>query len=305
MLLHYVCSMTFSTDVHGELLFLNGKEIQSGDGDDFYLLASSVAELHLSEIPFGFKVQLCDRVIGSVNDLYPRGPEAVFENSTEHGLLAHVSTPFLMPSEDYPKEQLTRYFDETIHLGIQVLTSLQEAGRLIRVTKDIYDEIAYLSFTVRMCNQSFQDAEDFVAELSDNVSGAHAAPSLFLCHASEDNPFVDKLVKELDRYALYAWYDKREIFVGDSIVERINSGLDNSDFLIAVLSPRSVKKPWVVREMSSSLMRQLADRGITVLPVLMEKCKLPPLFADIKYADFTGTFEIGFQELLHSIRKRG
>ncbi len=136
------------------------------------------------------------------------------------------------------------------------------------------------------------------------MGNARKAPTVFLCHASEDKSFVDRLAEELDRYALYAWYDKREIFVGDSIVEKIDSGLENSDFLIAVLSPRSVKKPWVAREMNSSLMRQLADRSIIVLPILIEECRIPALFADIKYADFTKTFELGFQELFHSIRKR-
>jgi len=297
-------AMSFAIDEYGEQLFLNGKELPTEDGEVFDLLASNVAEVQLSEVPLGFKVQLCDRVIGSRNELYTRVPHAVFENSSEQGLLAHLSTPFFVSSEDYPKDQLTRYLDESVQSGLQVLNSLEQAGRLINVEKNVYEEIAFLSYSVRMQDQSFQDADAFVTELNENVADAHKAPTLFLCHASEDKPFVDKLAKELDKYALYAWYDKREIFVGDSIVQKVNSGLENSDFMIAVLSPRSIKKPWVVREMSSSLMRQLADKGITVLPVLIEECRIPALLADIKYADFTERFEIGFQELLHSIRKK-
>ena len=102
---------------------------------------------------------------------------------------------------------------------------------------------------------------------------------------------------------MFAWYDKREIFVGDSIVEKVNSGLESSDFLIAVLSPRSVVKPWVVREMSSSLMRQLGDKGIRILPLVLESCDIPPLFADLKYADFRTSFDVGLHELITAIQR--
>ena len=299
--------MSFYTDdnEYGEQqLFLNSEEVHTEDGEVFDLLISSVAELLLSELPLGFKVQLCDRVIGgSDNDFYTRVPHAIFENSAGQGLLAHLSTPFFISSDDYPKDKIAQYLNDSIQSGMQVLNSLKEAGRLIKTEKNVYEDIAYLNYCIQMHDQSFQDAEDFVAELNENVANAHTAPNLFLCHASEDKQFVDKLANELDKYALYAWYDKREIFVGDSVVERVNSGLEHSDFLVAVLSPRSVKKPWVVREMNSSLMRQIADKGITILPIMIEACKLPALLTDIKYADFTSAFEVGFQELLKSIRK--
>ena len=295
--------MNFTTDEYSEQLFLDGKEVPTEDGKVFDLLASSVAGLHLSGLPSGLQVRLCDRVIGSSNDFYPRGTDAIFENSAEHGLLVHLSTPFFVPSEDFPLDQRSRYFEESIQSGIQALNSLEQSGRLIRTETSVYDEIAYLSYTVQMHDQSFEDAEAFVTELDRHVADANTPPSLFLCHASEDKPFVDKLIRELDRYALYAWYDRREILVGDSIVEKINSGLGASDFLVAVLSPRSVAKRWVVREMSSTLMRQLNDRGIKILPILIETCEIPTLLADIKCADFTGAFEVGFRDLLNSIRR--
>ena len=82
-----------------------------------------------------------------------------------------------------------------------------------------------------------------------------------------------------------------------------SEGLKSSDFLIAVLSPRSVDKPWVVREMSSSMMRQLGDKGIRVLPLLIEDCEIPPLLADLKYADFRTSFNEGLEELVSAIKR--
>jgi hypothetical protein len=124
---------------------------------------------------------------------------------------------------------------------------------------------------------------------------------VFICHASEDKPFVNLLAKALDEQVVGHWYDKREIKVGDSIVEKINDGLSDATHLIVVLSAASVKKPWVKREMSASLMRQLGDRSIKILPILREHCVIPPLLADIKYADFCADFDCGFADLIDSL----
>lgn len=123
-------------------------------------------------------------------------------------------------------------------------------------------------------------------------------PLAFICHASEDKPFVERLCKYLDAAGLPVWYDRREIAVGDSIVQSIEQGLAAASHLIAVFSTTSVSRPWVQRELSSSLMRQLGDQKIQVLPVLIENCKLPALFADIKYADCRVDECNGFNALL-------
>ena len=67
--------------------------------------------------------------------------------------------------------------------------------------------------------------------------------NLFLCHASEDKEFVDLLANYLDSRDINLWYDKREVKVGDSIVSRINHGLDAASHVVVVLSKASVQKP--------------------------------------------------------------
>lgn len=125
--------------------------------------------------------------------------------------------------------------------------------------------------------------------------------NLFLCHASEDKEFVNLLASYLDSQNIDLWYDKREIKVGDSIVSRINEGLDSASHIVVVLSKASVKKPWFQKELSSALMKQLQDKSITVIPLLREDCKIPVLLADIKYADCRRSFDEGFQQMIDGI----
>jgi len=101
------------------------------------------------------------------------------------------------------------------------------------------------------------------------------------------------------------WFDQWQIAVGDSIVEKINSGLESSSHLAILLSRNSVAKPWVAKEMSVALMRSLADRSIWVLPVRLDDAPVPAILADIRYADCRVDFEKGFNEMLSAVRNRG
>jgi hypothetical protein len=123
----------------------------------------------------------------------------------------------------------------------------------------------------------------------------------FICHASEDKPFVDSLCQVLDAQSVPVWYDRREIRVGDSIVQQISDGLGAASHLVIILSNASSTKPWVLKELSAGLMRQLGNSSIGVLPVLIESCQVPPILSDIRYADCRDNAERGMAELLAAL----
>lgn len=127
-------------------------------------------------------------------------------------------------------------------------------------------------------------------------------PLIFICHASRDKPFVRDLVARLTRDGVDAWVDELEIHIGDSIHQKINDGLRRSDFVAVVLSQASVASKWVQDELSSaSSLEKYANRGIIVLPILIEECDIPPLLLDRRYANFKDDFESAYQELIDSI----
>jgi len=121
---------------------------------------------------------------------------------------------------------------------------------------------------------------------------------VFICHASEDKPFVDSLCRVLDTQRVPVWYDRREIRVGDSIVQRISDGIGAASHLVIVLSRASSTKPWVQKELSAGLMRQLNSSAISILPVLIESCEVPPILCDLRYADCRNNVQRGIAELL-------
>lgn len=121
---------------------------------------------------------------------------------------------------------------------------------------------------------------------------------IFLSYVSADESFAERLATDLGAYAQSIFYAKWNIKVGDSIIDKINQGLSSHSTLVVILSTASVRSEWVKKELNSSLMRQLKDRAIKILPVLLDDCDIPPLIADIKYADFREDYNRGFTSLL-------
>jgi hypothetical protein len=124
----------------------------------------------------------------------------------------------------------------------------------------------------------------------------------FLAHSSHDKPFVRKLAQRLVSADIKVWLDEWELRVGDSILERINHGLRESDYLVIVLSGASVSSSWVRRELHAALMQALSTRAITVLPVLKEACEIPTLIRDLYYADCSRNFDKGLRDLINAIK---
>ena len=126
---------------------------------------------------------------------------------------------------------------------------------------------------------------------------------VFICYSIRDASFADKLTRDLTSIGMDIFYAKWDIKVGESIVEKINEALISHDHLVIILSSNSVQSDWVKRELNSSLMRQLQRKEISIKPVLMENCQIPPLLADVKYADFREDYNAGFYELIGSFQE--
>lgn len=127
--------------------------------------------------------------------------------------------------------------------------------------------------------------------------------SVFICHSSTDKPFVRRLAIKLRKVGVYSWVDEAEIAIGESLVEKISEVINNVDFVGAVISEHSIESPWVQRELSLAMTREIDEKRVVVLPIKLGKCDLPPSLKDKLYADFTNGRVVGkpLQQLIHAI----
>jgi len=204
-------------------------------------------------------------------------------DSGEHEFLSvYGGTSYRVPVGERARilRRLRRAFPETQNHGSMlpnpwITTQLVDA-----------DVVAHLYFSVQYKDNPEARVRDAVIPF---VKGfdllAKPYAHVFICYASEDKPAACALASGMARLGVEVWFDEWEIKVGESIVQRINDALGGVSHLIVLLSRDSVEKPWVRKELSSALMRQLSAESVTVLPLRLDDCPIPPILRDIKYAD--------------------
>lgn len=68
------------------------------------------------------------------------------------------------------------------------------------------------------------------------LSGVSQLTSVFLSHSHADRPIARRLAADLRRAGHAVWIDEAEINIGDSLIEKIREGLDQVDFVAAIIS---------------------------------------------------------------------
>lgn len=121
---------------------------------------------------------------------------------------------------------------------------------------------------------------------------------VFVSHASSDKPFADRLVADLAKHSIPVWYDKLDLRIGESVPGKINQGIADSKYFAILLSPAAVTSAWVTEELNAALMKQIANGGTFLLPILVKDCTIRPLLAHRRYADFRSDYDSALSELL-------
>lgn len=128
----------------------------------------------------------------------------------------------------------------------------------------------------------------------------------FISHASEDKEdFVRELAQQLIRNGATVFYDEYSIKLGDSLIQKINEGLQNAKYGIVVLSNFFFEKKWTNAELQSIFNKSVND-DFKLLIIYHNidndfvRSKFP-LLADIKATSSTKGFEKVADELFEAV----
>jgi hypothetical protein len=126
---------------------------------------------------------------------------------------------------------------------------------------------------------------------------------IFISYSHADRKFVNRMAAHLVKANAHVWVDSWELNVGDSLVSRVQQAIQESSALLIVLSKASVASEWCKKELNAGLMRELDEKRVLVLPVLVEDCDVPVFLREKLYADFRGKFGVGLQALVDAVSK--
>jgi adenylate cyclase len=92
---------------------------------------------------------------------------------------------------------------------------------------------------------------------------------VFVSHSHLDRVFVEREVtQQLKKYGIETWYSNADIVPGDNYVRAIEAGLLRSDWVVIIVSARSVASDWVRAEVQTALKDPRLTRRI--IPVVID-----------------------------------
>lgn len=119
----------------------------------------------------------------------------------------------------------------------------------------------------------------------------------FISHRGSDSPQAERLARALRDKGFDVWLDLDEIKPGDSIIARMNEGLERASHLLLLYSDDATEGAWMDREWLSFLARQLNGADVKVIPVRIGRSLGPALLADVKYVDLVTNWSAGVRAL--------
>lgn len=128
--------------------------------------------------------------------------------------------------------------------------------------------------------------------------------TVFISYSREDQAFVDRLSIELLNHNVKVWRDEYKLSAGDSLTQRIHSGIDQASFLCVVISDSALASEWVKKEIAAGLLREQERSGFTIVPLLIEPVSVPEPLRDYLWIDFTQGYDAGIRRLLALLERK-
>ena len=105
---------------------------------------------------------------------------------------------------------------------------------------------------------------------------------VFVSYSRTDREYVTALASHLEAHGVRVWYDF-EIDTGERFGERIQAAIDGCDAFVVVLTPESVRSPWVKRELARAVRLEKP-----IWPLMLEPCDIPLEVDGLHHEDVTG-----------------
>lgn len=108
---------------------------------------------------------------------------------------------------------------------------------------------------------------------------------IFISHSSKDKEEVKKLIPYLNGMELPVWFDEYNIAVGQSITEKVQEGIDQSEKVIFWVTKNFLESAWCKTEMNAFIKKMIEENNLIflVLDDGIEIKELPLFLRDIKF----------------------
>ena len=165
------------------------------------------------------------------------------------------------------------------------------------IKHDIAVEFAVGFYDALGAGKNYEEAYKF-GQNAIQFGNSFRKNTVFICHSHKDKLFhAEPLAKDLKKHGIEVWYDSWSILPGDSLIQKISSGIRESDCFIVLLTPNSIDSNWVNFELGQAFDRRKQE-GIRIIPIIWGECNVPDFLKSFNYLDFRKGYSSGLKELL-------
>ena len=98
-------------------------------------------------------------------------------------------------------------------------------------------------------------------------------PSVYISHSALDADWARSFAQALKQRGVTVWFDEFDVRPGESLRDALESGLRNSDVLVALLDPEHPSKPALYFELGAAI--GLGKRVVSIVPKDLDPTHLP------------------------------
>lgn len=126
---------------------------------------------------------------------------------------------------------------------------------------------------------------------------------VFISHAHEDEAFARRIAADLQAEGWSVWMAPDSILPGETWVEAINRGLEESGYYLLVQTPAAASSPWVVTETNVAIHLE-HQRVMRFIPLDVAPSRPPPLWTAYQNVPFRDNYLRGLEHLLARLNGR-
>lgn len=151
-------------------------------------------------------------------------------------------------------------------------------------------------------------SQGFINRPTGPVKQQFGKPRIFLSYAQEDEQQVKEIYQRLADAGFAPWMESEDYLPGERREEAIKRAINASDFILVCISGHTASGKGLLQREHSEILenwRKHRDRDIYLIPVRLEACELPEIFAHIEPVDLfdNGTWnENEWKRLVKAIR---
>jgi hypothetical protein len=129
-------------------------------------------------------------------------------------------------------------------------------------------------------------------------------PVVFISYASADGETARRLANDLESAGVDTWFDEFELKAGDPLLHTIRAGIEQSDFLLVLVSANSIASKWVDGEVREAFEKHINTGAPAIIPIRVDDTEPPTFLRSIKYVDIRSNYDEGLRQLLGALRSQ-